>query len=368
MQSQKNSSFTHPPNLGVGVFFSGGDTRKIGAEHGKREDYSPFGVTLDGRTQSSSGYRYGFQGQESDDEIKGAGNSVNYKYRMHDPRVGRFFAVDPLAKEYPGNSVYAFSENVVINAVELEGKEKSDVITNKNEKKEVLGPYSKAGAEGLLGEDLKTGPSGTEISKPTEDDISRPSMKSTTPSQISQHKANLNFKQNMAKMKNSPLNQMGKIGQGLTYGGEIGLYVVLPGLAAPRALRLAKNTINVITAERVMAVGMNYVNQSIADNSIGFGSKDQIGLGLSLMLPKSLSFGTTTSIGLSSSLASFSYNRGLETAMSRPLGQSVLTGLNGAIVNMGQSQGLGLLKNPYANSLLFQGFGGLHQRVINNGF
>jgi len=43
---------------------------------------------------------------------------------MHDPRVGRFFAVDPLTKKYPWNSTYAFSENVVINAVELEGLEK----------------------------------------------------------------------------------------------------------------------------------------------------------------------------------------------------------------------------------------------------
>jgi hypothetical protein len=43
---------------------------------------------------------------------------------MHDPRLGRFFAVDPLAPEYPHNSPYAFSENVVINAVELEGLEK----------------------------------------------------------------------------------------------------------------------------------------------------------------------------------------------------------------------------------------------------
>jgi hypothetical protein len=58
-----------------------------------------------------------------DDEIKGDGNSVNYKYRMHDPRLGRFFAVDPLAKEYSYNSPYAFSENVVINANELEGLE-----------------------------------------------------------------------------------------------------------------------------------------------------------------------------------------------------------------------------------------------------
>lgn len=43
---------------------------------------------------------------------------------MHDPRVGRFFATDPLFKEYPWNSSYAFSENIVINAVELEGLEK----------------------------------------------------------------------------------------------------------------------------------------------------------------------------------------------------------------------------------------------------
>jgi len=69
-------------------------------------------------------YRYGFQGQEKDDEVKGEGNSINYKYRMHDPRIGRFFAVDPLAGDYPYNSPYAFSENVVIHAIELEGLEK----------------------------------------------------------------------------------------------------------------------------------------------------------------------------------------------------------------------------------------------------
>src|SRR5690554_6220331 len=73
------------------------------------------------------GYRYGFQNQEVDNEIKGRGNSVNYKFRMHDPRVGRFFAVDPLAPDYPHNSPYAFSENVVINAVELEGLEKVEI-------------------------------------------------------------------------------------------------------------------------------------------------------------------------------------------------------------------------------------------------
>ena len=87
-------------------------------------DYSPFGVQLDGRTISMDSYRYGFQNQEKDDEIKGAGNSLNFEYRMHDPRVGRFFAVDPLARKYSYNSPYAFSENSLTAYVELEGLEK----------------------------------------------------------------------------------------------------------------------------------------------------------------------------------------------------------------------------------------------------
>jgi RHS repeat-associated protein len=68
-------------------------------------------------------YRYGFQGQEKDDEVKGEGNSVNFEFRMHDARIGRFFAVDPLAAQFSWNSPYAFSENRVIDAIELEGLE-----------------------------------------------------------------------------------------------------------------------------------------------------------------------------------------------------------------------------------------------------
>ncbi len=73
---------------------------------------------------SADVYRFGFQGQEQDNELKGNGNSVNFKYRMHDPRIGRFFATDPLAPNYPHNSPYAFSENQVIAFLELEGLEK----------------------------------------------------------------------------------------------------------------------------------------------------------------------------------------------------------------------------------------------------
>ena len=83
-------------------------------------------VLLNERTSTvlgSGNYRFGFQNQEMDDEIKGEGNSVNFEYRIHDPRLGRFFAVDPLSKDFPWNSSYAFSENRLIDCVELEGLE-----------------------------------------------------------------------------------------------------------------------------------------------------------------------------------------------------------------------------------------------------
>ncbi|MCT4665728.1 MAG: hypothetical protein N4A45_10890 [Flavobacteriales bacterium] len=76
---------------------------------------------------SGDGYRFGFQGQEVDNEIKGEGNSVNYKFRMHDPRLGRFFAVDPLAPKYPHYTPYSFSGNKVIAHIELEGLEELKV-------------------------------------------------------------------------------------------------------------------------------------------------------------------------------------------------------------------------------------------------
>ena len=75
------------------------------------------------RFDSLEDYRYGFQGQEKDDEVKGEGNSLNYTFRMHDPRVGRFLSIDPLFKSYPQNSSYSFSQNRVIDGIELEGLE-----------------------------------------------------------------------------------------------------------------------------------------------------------------------------------------------------------------------------------------------------
>jgi RHS repeat-associated protein len=86
-------------------------------------DYYPFGMLVPNRHKAGDDYRYGFQGQEMDNELKGEGNSLNYTFRMHDSRIGRFFAVDPLSSKYPFYSPYQFSGNRVIDMVELEGLE-----------------------------------------------------------------------------------------------------------------------------------------------------------------------------------------------------------------------------------------------------
>src|SRR5690554_5096083 len=76
----------------------------------------------------ATNYRYSVQNQEHHDEIRGKGNYINYKYRGHDPRVGRLdWMIDPLAKDYPFYSPYAFSGNRVLDAVELEGLEPASV-------------------------------------------------------------------------------------------------------------------------------------------------------------------------------------------------------------------------------------------------
>jgi RHS repeat-associated protein len=76
--------------------------------------------------QSSTGYRYGFNGKENDNEVKNIdGSQQDYGMRIYDPRLGRFLSVDPLSKEYPWNSTYAFAENDVIRSIDLDGLEKN---------------------------------------------------------------------------------------------------------------------------------------------------------------------------------------------------------------------------------------------------
>ena len=75
------------------------------------------------RHGSSTAYRYGFNGKENDNEVMGEGNFEDYGMRSYNPRIGRFFNVDPLIKKYPELTPYQFASNTPIQAVDLDGLE-----------------------------------------------------------------------------------------------------------------------------------------------------------------------------------------------------------------------------------------------------
>jgi RHS repeat-associated protein len=60
---------------------------------------------------NTEGYRFGFNGKENDNEIKGTGNQQDYGMRIYDPRLGRFLSVDPITSEYPELTPYQFASN-----------------------------------------------------------------------------------------------------------------------------------------------------------------------------------------------------------------------------------------------------------------
>jgi len=76
-------------------------------------DYYAFGSILPTRSGAELGenYRYGFNGMEKDDEIKGDGNSYDFGARIYDPRIGRWMSCDLHESIYPSISPYVFVGN-----------------------------------------------------------------------------------------------------------------------------------------------------------------------------------------------------------------------------------------------------------------
>lgn len=86
------------------------------------QDYYPFGMKMPGRIfNAAAGYRYGFNGKEEDDEVKGDGNQQDYEMRIYDPRLGRFLSVDPLTSEFPWQSPFVFADNNPIALIDFKG-------------------------------------------------------------------------------------------------------------------------------------------------------------------------------------------------------------------------------------------------------
>ncbi|GAL85644.1 RHS repeat-associated core domain-containing protein [Sporocytophaga myxococcoides] len=86
-------------------------------------DYYAFGMPMPGRNYTRSGgkYRYGFNGKEKDDEIKGSGNSYDFGARIYDPRIAKFLSTDKFTGKFPALSPYIFAGNNPIWAIDKNG-------------------------------------------------------------------------------------------------------------------------------------------------------------------------------------------------------------------------------------------------------
>ena len=85
--------------------------------------YSTFGSPMPSRSFSASSYKYGFNGKENDDEVKGKGNSLDYGARMYDSRLGRWLSCDPAGDKYPFLSLYNFVGNSPLICIDPNGKD-----------------------------------------------------------------------------------------------------------------------------------------------------------------------------------------------------------------------------------------------------
>jgi RHS repeat-associated protein len=82
-------------------------------------------MVMPGREFSpQSGYRYGFNGKENDNEAKGEGNALDFGSRIYDPRTGRWLSVD--AAKAPWQSPYIFVSNSPSGQLDPDGKWQTD--------------------------------------------------------------------------------------------------------------------------------------------------------------------------------------------------------------------------------------------------
>jgi RHS repeat-associated protein len=110
----------------IDVFFDNLQVTHIRGPLVEETHYYPFGLTMNGI--SSKALNFGnpenkekFVEQILDDDL--GLNWYQFKWRNHDPQIGRFLQVDPLSDKYVYNTTYAYAENRVIDGIDLEGLE-----------------------------------------------------------------------------------------------------------------------------------------------------------------------------------------------------------------------------------------------------
>ncbi|MCZ2130821.1 MAG: hypothetical protein LC109_11225, partial [Bacteroidia bacterium] len=109
----------------TGVFDEGADTLMYYvADVVSATLYYPFGLSMTSYKNPDFNYEFDFNGKPTDDET----GWQDYGFRVYSRAYGKFLSPDPLHRDYPWNSTYAFAENDVIRCIDLEGAERFIVI------------------------------------------------------------------------------------------------------------------------------------------------------------------------------------------------------------------------------------------------
>jgi RHS repeat-associated protein len=91
-------------------------------------NYYPYGMAQPNRDwvkSNNKDYRYGYNGIEEDDELKGDNNSLSTYYRLYDPRLALWLGIDPVVHE--SESPYAFVSGNPILYADPSGADKEPI-------------------------------------------------------------------------------------------------------------------------------------------------------------------------------------------------------------------------------------------------
>ncbi|MBK7444131.1 MAG: hypothetical protein IPI65_22140 [Bacteroidetes bacterium] len=96
-------------------------------------DHDPFGMLLVDRTwQSTTTYKYGFNGKENVDDVYGNDVAVDFGARVYDGRLGRWLSVDKLTQRNSFEAPYVFVSNSPMLFIDPTGNEKIIVSGGKD--------------------------------------------------------------------------------------------------------------------------------------------------------------------------------------------------------------------------------------------